>query len=108
MSTVTVIKGGSDAFKKFLSDAGGKLVVVDFYADWCGPCKMIAPKVEALAAETPNVLFCKVNVDNEEDVAAECGISAMPTFQFYKEGKKLHEFSGASEEKLKKAVETYK
>uniref|UniRef100_A0A3Q0S442 Thioredoxin n=1 Tax=Amphilophus citrinellus TaxID=61819 RepID=A0A3Q0S442_AMPCI len=88
-----------------LKEAGGKLVVVDFTATWCGPCKQIAPKY--LMAEDPansNVIFLKVDVDEAEDVSSFCKISCMPTFQFYKNGAKVHEFSGANEATLKEKV----
>merc|ERR1712223_1496403 len=65
-----------------LAAAGGKLVVIDFFATWCGPCKMIAPKIEQMAGEMVNVVFLKVDVDEAEDVAQEYNISAMPTFVF--------------------------
>jgi thioredoxin 1 len=58
-----------------------KMVLIDFYADWCGPCKMISPFFEQLSTEFSDVLFLKVNVDDVEAVAAACEISAMPTFQ---------------------------
>ncbi|ODN04252.1 Thioredoxin-T [Orchesella cincta] len=58
-----------DDLKSKLKAAADKLVVVDFYADWCGPCKMIAPKLEAWAVAMPNLVFFKVNVDECEDVA---------------------------------------
>ncbi|KAJ9161055.1 hypothetical protein NKR19_g2600 [Coniochaeta hoffmannii] len=67
-------------------------VAVDFYADWCPPCKQIAPIYQNLAAKhsIPGVLaFAKVNVDHVQDVAAKYGITAMPTFMFFKEGKQV-------------------
>ena len=67
----------------------GKLVVIDFFATWCGPCKMISPKIEAMAGEMSNVVFLKVDVDEAEDVAQEYNISAMPTFVFLKNGQKV-------------------
>ena len=67
----------------------GKLVVIDFFATWCGPCKMISPKIEAMAGEMSNVVFLKVDVDEAEDVAQEYNISAMPTFIFLKNGQKV-------------------
>merc|ERR1712196_432837 len=95
-------------FDAALKDAGGKLVVVDFTATWCGPCQRIAPVFAKMAEEMPDVVFVKVDVDENEETAGECGIQAMPTFQFYKEGAKVHEFSGASEEKIREAIAKFK
>ncbi|GFH57462.1 hypothetical protein CTEN210_13938 [Chaetoceros tenuissimus] len=81
-----------------------KLIVIDFTASWCPPCRMIAPIFEEMAEENPDVVFVKVDVDEADDVASACGISAMPTFQFYKGGDKVHEFSGASEQILRAKV----
>lgn len=67
-------------------------VVVDFYADWCGPCKAIAPSYAALAKQhsiTGVLAFAKVNVDHARDAAARYRVSAMPTFMFFKEGKQV-------------------
>eukprot|EP00227_Mantoniella_beaufortii_P012848 CAMPEP_0197583538 /NCGR_PEP_ID=MMETSP1326-20131121/6437_1 /TAXON_ID=1155430 /ORGANISM="Genus nov. species nov., Strain RCC2288" /LENGTH=105 /DNA_ID=CAMNT_0043147779 /DNA_START=74 /DNA_END=391 /DNA_ORIENTATION=+ len=79
---------------------GDKPIIVDFTASWCGPCKMIAPFFEQLAAKYPGVIFVKVDVDDLDDVAAECGISAMPTFQLYSNGVKVNELCGADKDKL--------
>jgi|TARA_B100001094_G_C17434168_1_gene440502 thioredoxin len=92
------------AFDAALADAGDKLVVVDFTASWCGPCQRIAPVFAKMAEEMEDVVFVKVDVDENEEVAAECDISAMPTFQFYKRKAMVHEFSGASEESIRKAI----
>uniref|UniRef100_A0A8C6UAS8 Thioredoxin n=1 Tax=Neogobius melanostomus TaxID=47308 RepID=A0A8C6UAS8_9GOBI len=92
------------SLQKELKAAGSKLVVVDFTASWCGPCKMIAPVFEKMADENKDVVFLKVDVDEASDVSEKCGISSMPTFQFYKNGEKLEQFSGASEEKLRATV----
>uniref|UniRef100_A0A3Q0SXH1 Thioredoxin n=1 Tax=Amphilophus citrinellus TaxID=61819 RepID=A0A3Q0SXH1_AMPCI len=93
----------SAAFQAILKDAGNKLVVVDFTATWCGPCQRIAP---AFAADSSNanVIFLKVDVDDAQDVSSHCGIRSMPTFQFYKNNQKVHEFSGADAAKLKAKV----
>lgn len=67
-------------------------VVIDFFADWCPPCKQIAPIYVGLASRhgVPGQLaFAKVNVDHVKDVALEYGISAMPTFMFFKDGKQV-------------------
>ncbi len=75
-------------------------VVVDFTATWCGPCKTIAPYFEELSAKFPDIEFVKIDVDELEDLAAECGISAMPTFHVYSNGVKVAEMTGADKDKL--------
>ncbi|CAL5870610.1 uncharacterized protein PFLUO_LOCUS4849 [Penicillium psychrofluorescens] len=72
------------------------LVIVDFHAQWCGPCKAIAPAIEKLSTEHTNVKFFKVDVDEVSEVAAENGISAMPTFLFLKGGEKIETVRGAN------------
>ena len=62
------------------------LVLVDFYADWCGPCRMISPIVEELANEINGLKVIKVNVDNREDVAKTYGIMSIPTLILFKDG----------------------
>jgi len=95
-------------YKKQLSEAGDKLVVVDFYADWCGPCKRIAPALKDLAEKYPDSLqVLKVNVDDAEDVGRDCNIKAMPTFFFYKNAQKIDELTGANEPKLREKVEKH-
>ena len=61
-------------------------VLVDFYADWCGPCKMQGPIVEQLAEERSDVKFCKLNVDEVMPVAMELGITSIPTIMVVKNG----------------------
>ncbi|KAK4015976.1 thioredoxin-2 [Daphnia magna] len=97
-----------DDFSEQLKNAGGKLVVVDFYATWCGPCKMIAPKIEAMSKELTDVVFLKVDVDECEDVASDYNISCMPTFLYLKNGVKVAEFSGANETQLRALIQQHK
>merc|ERR1712168_1419912 len=91
------------AFDKAIS--GDTLCVVDFWATWCGPCRVIAPKVEAMSAEFTSVNFHKVDVDENDVAAAAAGIKAMPTFKLYKSGKEVAELVGANEAKLRALVE---
>lgn len=94
-----------DDFETKLNDAGDQLIVVDFYATWCGPCKMIAPKLEELAKEMSQfVLVLKVDVEECEEIAAEYNISSMPTFVFIKNKNVITSFSGANYDKLKQLV----
>merc|ERR1712035_131248 len=91
-----------EEFNAILKEAGDKLVVVDFTASWCGPCKQIGPHFEKLSneAENKNVIFLKVDVDDAQNVVKEWKIRAMPTFLFIKNGIKLTEIVGADEDKL--------
>ncbi|KAL6076346.1 Thioredoxin [Balamuthia mandrillaris] len=87
--------------------AGDKLVVIDCFAEWCGPCKRIAPFVEQLSKEMPNVVFLKMDVDEADALAGKLGVTAMPTFFFYKNGKKVGDMCGANNEKLKQLVQQH-
>eukprot|EP00168_Porphyra_purpurea_P008716 TRINITY_DN2112_c0_g1_i3.p1 TRINITY_DN2112_c0_g1~~TRINITY_DN2112_c0_g1_i3.p1 ORF type:complete len:477 (-),score=183.69 TRINITY_DN2112_c0_g1_i3:3-1301(-) len=92
-------------FRSLLSSSGNKLVVVDFTATWCGPCRAIAPLFERLATTHAAVaVFVKVDVDDAADVARECSVSSMPTFHFYRSGSLVHQFSGADPGQLSAAI----
>ena len=93
-------------FDAAIAASTDKLLVIDFTATWCPPCKMIAPKFEAMAAENTDVVFRKIDVDENKEAAEAAGITAMPTFKFYKGGAELTgaTITGANEEKIKQAV----
>lgn len=64
---------------------GNKIVMIDFWAPWCGPCKQFAPIFEDFAAKTPDVIFAKLNTDEEPEIAASFGIQSIPTVGVFKE-----------------------
>lgn len=82
-------------FQAELAAAGAKLVVVDFTATWCGPCRNIAPLFEQLPAKYPKAVFLKVDVDKCSETASSQGVSAMPTFIFYRARTKIDRMQGA-------------
>ena len=64
-------------------------VLVDFFATWCGPCKMLAPVLEQLAEQKPDLLILKIDVDEVTPLAARFGIQSIPTLMFFKDGQRL-------------------
>jgi len=82
----------------------GGLVMIDFWATWCGPCRMVAPVVEKLAGEYKGkIKVLKLNTDENPDVASKYGIQGIPTLMFFKDGKKVDQVVGAVPEGTLKA-----
>eukprot|EP00873_Tetraselmis_striata_P011449 jgi/Tetstr1/431713/TSEL_021238.t1 len=97
-----------DDFRSYLAETN-KLVVVDFYTDWCGPCKIILPTLVEMNAADPDVEIVKFNCNQENKVLGkELGIRVAPTFHLYKGGEKLAEMTGAKPDKLKELIDQYK
>lgn len=87
----------TESFNQILSQSK-KIIVVDFYADWCGPCQMMKPIFEELANETKyqdRVEFIKVNVDENPELASQYNIFSIPTFIFFKNGQPIKNITGA-------------
>lgn len=83
----------SDDFEDFTSQDG--VVLVDFWAPWCGPCKRVGPIIDELAGEMGNVRFGKVNTDENQEAAASHGVMSIPTLMIYKDGEKVDSLVGA-------------
>ena len=73
------------------------VALVDFWAPWCGPCRMIAPVIEELAEDFEGIAkICKVNTDEEQDIAVKYGIRSIPTILFFKNGEMVDQMVGAA------------
>ncbi len=84
--------------------AGAGLTVVDYWAPWCKNCKKITPVLAKLSAELSNVQFVKVNTQDAEALAADQGVDALPSFQFFKGGKLVGSFKGSDSTKIEAAI----
>jgi thioredoxin 1 len=83
------------------------VVLVDFYADWCGPCKMLEPTIEAIAQKT-DAAVAKVDVDQHQGLASQYGVRGVPTLLVFADGKQVEQVSGVRDESnLTKLVERY-
>ncbi|HIH45906.1 MAG TPA: thioredoxin [Candidatus Nitrosotenuis sp.] len=71
------------------------LVLVDFWAEWCGPCKMMHPVFERMAKKYRHIKFTRVNVDQNQDISMKYGVQAIPTFILFKDGKQVERMTGA-------------
>jgi len=105
---VVEVKNNNE-LQQLIKDAGNNLVVVDFSAKWCGPCRMIAPYYAELSEkpEYQNVKFAKVDVDEVEEAAQAYTVEAMPTFIFLKNGKEVdgvERLTGASKDRLLSSI----
>ena len=84
-----------DNFNEEVLSAKGT-VLVDFWASWCGPCRMQGPIIDQLAASHSNVVFGKVNVDEEPDLASEYGITSIPTLIIFRDGRVIDQVTGVT------------
>ncbi|KAE8363722.1 thioredoxin-like protein [Aspergillus caelatus] len=96
-----------DEFRTLVNS--GQVVIIDYWATWCGPCNMISPVFETLASkpEFSSIKFVKVDVDEQEEISQEVGIRAMPTFQAFKDGLKIDELVGADPRQLTELIQRH-
>lgn len=73
----------------------GKIILLDFYADWCGPCRMLSPVLDEFTEENPDFVVGKINVDKEPELSEEFGVSSIPMLVVMKDGKILNKSVGA-------------
>lgn len=100
-----MIKEISNA-KEFDEELKNGRVVVDFYAVWCGPCKMLAPVVEKVVEENPEITLLRVNVDENEELSSRYNIVSIPTLLYFKDGKMINGNVGyIGESEVKKLLE---
>ncbi|BBH00344.1 thioredoxin 2 [Prunus dulcis] len=84
-----------------------QLLVIDFSASWCGPCRLIEPAVHYMSTQFTDVDFAKIDVDELSEVAQEFGVQAMPTFVLLKKGKEVDRVIGARKDELEKKIQKY-
>jgi len=91
---MSVINVNKDNFKNEVMNSDKK-VLVDFYASWCGPCRMVSPIIDEIAAERADIKVVKVNVDEQSELAAEFGVMSIPTLVVIENGKIVNQMMGA-------------
>ncbi|XP_013106655.2 thioredoxin-2-like [Stomoxys calcitrans] len=97
-----------DDFESIISEAGDRVVMFEFFAAWCGPCKILTTKLMDMAeVYKGKLLIVKIDVDEFEDMAVEHNVTAMPTFLIMQHKKLLKQFASSNAESLQETVETY-
>jgi thioredoxin 1 len=91
---MSVINTTTDNFTKDVLE-NQKVVLVDFWAEWCGPCRMVAPVLDEIAKETPNLEVVKVNVDEQPQLAMDYNVTGIPLLGVFKDGKMVKQLVGA-------------
>ena len=102
--TVNLKKEKVMNINEFVEEVKDGITIVDFWAEWCGPCKMVSPVLDEIATETGAKLL-KINVDEDKDLAAHFNISGIPAMMVYSDGEKIRDIVGAKPKPaLKKAL----
>ncbi|KAK8806491.1 hypothetical protein WA538_003589 [Blastocystis sp. DL] len=95
------------SLSQWLSPSEKRLVVVDFFATWCGPCRMMHPIFDSLSVKYPNTVFIRVDSDQNRELAGTYSVSALPTFIFFFHGDEVHRITGADPSGLESAIQQY-
>ncbi len=91
---MSVINIGQANFSSEVLNAD-RPVLLDFWAPWCGPCRMVGPILEDIAAERPDIKVCKVNVDEQPELAVQYGVTSIPTLMVVRDGQVVNQSMGA-------------
>ena len=90
MKPIALNKNNFEEFKN-----NTEVILIDFYADWCGPCRMLSPIIDEIANERNDIAVGKINVDNEPELAEKFGVFSIPTLVIIKNGEIVHQSAGA-------------
>lgn len=93
-----------DSFNYIVSS--NNLLIIKFWATWCGPCRALSPFIDRLEKEFSNITFCKANVEECESAAEQLGIQNLPCVIFFKDGKEIDRVVGNNQAKIKEIVNT--
>ncbi len=94
-----VIVKDRQGFQKEVLEEKEKAVLVDFYADWCAPCRMMEPILEGLVKDNTDIKVVKVNVDESQELAGEYGVMSIPTMYIFKNGKAVKQLIGLQDQR---------
>ena len=100
---ICVMSVRDDNFNAFITS--NKLVVVDFFATWCGPCRALSPYIDELSANNHHILFAKANIEETPIIANELDVKSLPCVIIFENGKEIHRVVGFNKQKLQAIIE---